>query len=230
MATRYAIYFVPPQESELYRFGASVLGVDCYTGEAVAFPASPSCNWAEAVGEPSKYGFHATLKAPFRLANGATEDDLVAAVHAFARRQPRVDTGMAEVAKIGSFIALVPIRQCEPLNQLAAACVRKFDRFRAPMTEEERNRRLRTPLSDRQVQQLETWGYPYVFEDFRFHMSLTGPSVDADRAAALQWLKNDFAGRPTAQRLMIDRLAISRDDNGRFRVIEVAELAENDAS
>ena len=61
-------------------------------------------------------------------------------------------------------------------------------------------------------------------------LSVEGPSVDADRAAALQWLKNDFAGRPTAQRLMIDRLAISRDDNGRFRVIEVAELAENDAS
>jgi len=57
-------------------------------------------------------------------------------------------------------------------------------------------------------------------------MTLTGRLVDAERAAAVQWLESEFARQPAPQRLVIDHLAISREKNGRFRVIEPAELAE----
>src|SRR5262249_49521341 len=35
---RYALYFVPPADSALYRFGAGFLGYDCYTGERLRHP------------------------------------------------------------------------------------------------------------------------------------------------------------------------------------------------
>ena len=225
MDARYAIYFVPPQESELYRFGASVLGTDCYTDEVVAFPASAGSGWAEATREPRRYGFHATLKAPFRLARGTTESDLIAVVRAFAQRQPPVDAGVLQVTELGSFIALVPDRPWAVLNQLAAACVREFDRFRAPMTTEERDRRLLAPLSARQIGQVDAWGYPFVFDDFRFHMTLTGPMPDGARKAALDWLSSEFKRRPSAARLVIDQIVISREGQTSFRVIDVAGLA-----
>lgn len=53
-----------------------------------------------------------------------------------------------------------------------------FDGFRAPLSLDERDRRLAAGLSGRQIGNLDKWGYPYVLEDFRFHMSLTGKVRD----------------------------------------------------
>ena len=229
MDTRYAIYFVPPQASELYWLGASVLGYDCYTSEAVSFPSGAGSDWAQVVREPRRYGFHGTLKAPFRLAAGNTEDDLVSAVHAFARRQAIVAAGALRVSEVESFIALVPVRPCAALDQLAATCVRDFERFRAPMTIEERNRRLRAPLTPRQKQQLDDWGYSFVFDDFRFHMTLMGPMAQRERKAALRRLSTQFAFHRGMHELTIDRIVISRENQGLFRVIEIATLADGHA-
>ncbi|HMJ45461.1 MAG TPA: phosphonate metabolism protein, partial [Pseudolabrys sp.] len=85
---RYAIYFVPGTDSELYRFGASVLGYDCYTGRDIALiDGADASSWSEFVREPRIYGFHATLKAPFYLAKGSNEADLERAVLDFAADQ-----------------------------------------------------------------------------------------------------------------------------------------------
>lgn len=229
MDTRYAVYVVPPRDSELYRFGASVLGVDCYTGDPVSYPSDAAREWADVVREPRVYGFHATMKAPFRLTPGTSASELAAAVDVFARTCPLVDAGLMEVAEIGAFIALKPAAANAPLDALAAACVREFDRFRAPMTAAERERRLRTPLTPRQVHQVDTFGYPFVFDDFRFHMTLTGPLPDADRASTLRWLRLVFAERPLAHRLVVDRLVIARQNGRDFRVIHTAELKAEDA-
>ena len=86
---RFAIYFVPAAASALYRFGASVLGYDCYTGEAIAHPqALPEAEWAKLTAEPTTYGFHATLKAPFRLRREFEPRDLLAAAQALAASLP----------------------------------------------------------------------------------------------------------------------------------------------
>lgn len=222
--TRYAIYFVPPPDTPLYRYGASVLGVDIYTGAAVAFPPGADANWIDAVREPRTYGFHATMKAPFRLAPCTKEDELFAALEAFAEVRPCVNVGPVEVAVIGDFIALVPPVTYPSLRELASDCVLEFDRFRAPMTPDERERRLRSRLSSQQIRQMDTWGYPFAFDDFRFHMTLTGALPGAAREQALAWLSRSFTASVAAVRLVIPSLVVARQTDGGFRVCHTVAL------
>src|ERR1700750_803177 len=86
---RYALYYVPQQHTELYRFGAQTIGYDAYSGAEVSFApdvlrAHPG--WSDLTRDPRKYGFHGTLKAPFFLRPGTTEDDLRPALAEFAQR------------------------------------------------------------------------------------------------------------------------------------------------
>ena len=135
--------------------------------------------------EPRVYGFHATLKAPFYLANGASEAGLKDAVREFAANQAAVTVGKLAVRELGTFVALVPDARNPHVDRLAQACVQEFDRFRAPMREPERGRRLAADLTAGQIENLERWGYPYVAEDFRFHMTLTGSLAPPERNAGV---------------------------------------------
>lgn len=187
---RYAVYYAPAPDDPLWRFGSSVIGRDASRGESVEPPPlgfDPGI-WASWTAEPRRYGFHATLKPPFRLATGLTEADLLAAAADFAAARRAFPITGLRVAAIGSFLALVPAGPEPELDRLAADAVVAFDRFRAPPEPEETAKRLAAPLSARQRDHLDRWGYPYVFEDFRFHMTLTGRLPDDRRgsvAAAL---------------------------------------------
>ena len=211
-APRYAIYFVPRRDSELYRFGASALGYDCYAGRDTPFIGGADSlteSWVDSVREPRMYGFHATLKAPFYLAKGLNEADLALALSAFAADHAAVMVGELAVRELGSFIALVPKTPRPLLDQLAQVCVKEFDRFRAPMREPERTRRLAAGLSAAQIENLDRWGYPYVFEDFRFHMTLTGSLGLPERSQALRFLCNEFSRMRAANSLTIDQIVCS---------------------
>jgi len=223
---RYAIYFVPTPQTALYQFGASVLGYDVYTGRDVPGIGTGDSAWPVKVGEPRIYGFHATLKAPFRLAAGANEIALKAELDALARTLSAIDAGPLEVRALGRFIALVPSTPCAAVDQLAATCVRQFDRFRAPMNEQERARRLASPLNERQKINLDRWGYPYVFDDFRFHMTLTGALPEDGRAQVKQWLTAEFACQPAARRLVLDQIVIARQAGSAFCVAHSSPLRD----
>lgn len=174
---RYAVYYAPAPDSPLWSFGSGVLGYDAATGASAPAISPEGVDhdvWTAMTATPRRYGFHATLKAPFRLAAGKTEDDLVAAGRAFASTQRPFQLPELEVVALGSFVALSPTRRSAPLDRFAGACVEAFEPFRAPPNDAERARRLEAPLTERQQAALERWGYPYVFEDFHFHMSLTG--------------------------------------------------------
>jgi putative phosphonate metabolism protein len=223
MVPRYAIYFVPAADSPLYRFGAAALGYDCYTGRDTApITGMDASSWTAVVREPRVYGFHATLKAPFRLAGDFSEDDLLQAVQTFAESRPTVLGGRLVLREIGSFLALVPANRCADIERLAQACVQEFDRFRAPMTSEERARRLSAQLSPRQAEYLDRWGYPYVHDDFRFHMTLTGSLELSQLNTMRHFLDVQFEQVPEAQTLCIDRVAmVKQDESGAsFRVIQ----------
>ena len=188
-ADRYAIYFAPDPETPLWRFGCSVLGCDAGTGLDEPVPealAGLGLDWRAATEEPRRYGFHATLKAPFRLAEGRCEEDLLAAAAAFAARRDAFEIPRLEPRALGRFIALVLAEPHAVLHALADDCVRDLDALRAPLTDTERARRGAAALPPRAAAYLERWGYPQILEDFRFHMTLTGPLPEAQRPAVLE--------------------------------------------
>jgi putative phosphonate metabolism protein len=221
---RYAIYYASPPGSDLDRFGAAHLGYDAWSGEDLPFPelvmqAVP--DWRALTEDPRKYGFHATLKAPMALADGKTEAELVAACAAFAEMPRPVPVIIPVVQSISGFIAVVPGVPSPDLQQFAADCVSAFDGFRAPLTPEDRARRNPERLTPRQCDYLDRWGYPYVMEEFRFHMTLTGRLDAVRREPILAMLQDRFAGLGI-ERLAVDRLVLFRqnDNSSRFRIVD----------
>jgi putative phosphonate metabolism protein len=221
---RYAIYYAPVPGSDLDRFGAHLLGYDAFSGEDLPFAegvlqAAP--DWRELTDDPRKYGFHATLKAPFSLAQDRTEAELVSACAAFAATPRTVPVIRPVVGSISGFIAVIPAEPQPGLIRLAADCVSAFDSFRAPLTAADRARRNPSQLTPGQREHLDRWGYPYVFDDFRFHMTLTG-RLDAERREpVLEMLRNRFSA-VRLETLAIDGIALFCQDkaNARFRIVE----------
>lgn len=226
---RYAIYYAPPEASLLDRFGNALLGYDARRGVDIAFAdgiTEAIADWRELTEDARKYGFHATLKAPFGLAEGRSEADLVAACRDFASVPRAIPLIRPVVDAISGFIAVIPGERSDALQGLAADCVRAFDPFRAPTTPEDRARRKPEALTPRQVQYLDLWGYPYVMEEFRFHMTLTCRLEAERRGPILAMLQARFAEMKLAQ-LAIDQIVLFRqsDPRARFRIIESWPLA-----
>ncbi len=221
---RYAIYYAPAPGSVLDRFGADLLGYDAYRGDDLPFPrdltlATP--DWRDLTQDPRKYGFHATLKAPMALASGRTEAQLAAACEAFAGTARSIPAIEPVVDSISSFIAVMPAKPSAELLQFVGDVTREFDSFRAPLTAGDRARRNPAKLTPRQCEYLDRWGYPYVMEEFRFHMTLTGRLDEARREPVMAMLRDRFSaiGLKT---LAIDRVALFRQDHAdtRFRIIQ----------
>ncbi len=169
-----------PDNAALAAFGASWLGWDLETGASVPHPDVPGL--PKITATPRKYGFHGTLKPPFRLAEGVGFEDLREAVAGLAARlRPATLEGL-ELAEIGRFLALVPRGEANALADLAFTCVTELDRFRAEADAAEIAKRRAGGLSPRQDAMLLTWGYPYVGEEFRFHMTLSS-KLDASELA-----------------------------------------------
>jgi putative phosphonate metabolism protein len=228
---RYAIYYTPQPGSALDRFGAELLGCDATTGEDLSFPEGiPQLapDWRELTRDPRKYGFHATLKAPLALAPGKTEAELLAACAAFARTPRPVPVIKPVVGSISGFIAVVPAEPSAELKQFAADCVSEFDSFRAPLTAEDRARRNPSMLTPRQRDYLDRWGYPYVMQDFRFHMTLTGRLPRERHEPVLTMLKNRFSALKL-KTLAIEGIALFRQDDAdsRFRIMGTYALSES---
>lgn len=184
MTYRYAIYFSPSTASTLGAFGAEWLG-RTIEGQDLGAPVLSnisSADWETATAAPRRYGFHATLKPPFRLTEGNSEGDLLSAVKTYAAGTAPVILGDLRIARISAFLALRPERQ-EAVARLAADIVRTFDDYRVPLTPDERARRRPGTLSPAQRTLLDCWGYPFVMGEFRFHMTLTArlPPADAKR-------------------------------------------------
>ncbi len=225
---RYALYYAPAPRSELGRFGAHLLGYDAFSRKTLRFPvdieqALP--DWGELTQDPRQYGFHATLKAPMVLADGKSEAELLAACAEFAAMPRPIPTIAPVVSAIGDFIAITPSQPSAELQAMAADAVRHFDSFRAPLTATDRARRNPERLPPRQRDYLDRWGYPYVMEEFRFHMTLTGRLPAERRETVLAILRQRFAGLDMNS-LAVDRLALFKqsDPGSRFRILQQHSL------
>lgn len=220
---RVAIYATPPAGAALTRAAALWLGRDAFSGEPTRDP-DPAID--PLVAEPARYGFHATMRAPFRIAEGSDLEDVDARLADFCASRPAVTLPAIELAAIGSFFALVPAGPSVPLAELEAELLEAFEIFRAPLTEAEIARRRPDRLTDRQKAHLTAYGYPHVLEDFRFHMTLTGSVPDAERARIASLLAERFAAFDGAP-LVIDSLAlfIEPEPGAPFRVHSLHHFA-----
>jgi putative phosphonate metabolism protein len=230
MQARYAIYYTPARDSALGRFGIAWLGWDHYLGQPVPPLLTKRLTrdqYAEVTASPRRYGFHATLKAPFHLAPGLDESALCDALAALAGSQPRVTIPGLFLANLCGFVALVPAEVPGTLGDLAEATVTRLDRFRSALDPADSARRRAAGLTKRQVALLETWGYPYVLEEWRFHMTLTDTLEDGIRETVVEELAPlvaAFACEP----LTIDAIALFRQPNREtpFTVLRVFPLRD----
>lgn len=207
---RYAIYFTPPADDPLTRRASHWLGRDAISSGAVIQPVVGDFSeraFAESTADPRRYGFHATMKAPFDLAEGMSEAELIDAFERFAADRAGFVLPSLVLGQLGPFFALVPGSASSELQALAADCVTEFDRFRAPLDAGDIARRRPERLTPGEKDNLMTWGYPYVLDGFRFHMTLTGPMERDDQPAmraAIEAHFGDLLGAPRA----IDTLSI----------------------
>lgn len=192
---RYAIYYAPAAIDPLWNLASRWIGRDAYTGDDVPRLVSERLTDIDVerlTASPRHYGFHATLKAPFELADVASEQSLLQSVTDFCREQAEFEVTLSP-GELGKFLALRLESPSNPMTELHAACVRAFDHFRAELSDDDLARRRRARLSALQEIRLLEWGYPYIFDEFRFHMTLTGSIEDARlRSRVLGELKTIF--------------------------------------
>ncbi len=201
---RYAVYFAPERNSMLHFLGSSWLGRDAFGGE-VAKP-----DFVAAIEDKTRdarrYGFHGTLKAPMALRESLAVESLVSDVSHIARQCSPIEIEL-RLALIDDFLALVPAHPSLELEFLAARCTEELDPYRMPESPGDVERRRRAGLSERQERNLQNWGYPYVFEDFSFHLTLTRRLTKAEAHQIIPLARAHFdpiLGAPT----MIDALTI----------------------
>jgi len=170
---RAAVYYAPERDDPLWAAGCAWLGGDPETSVLVTQPDVPGI--ATATTDPRRYGFHATLKPPMRLTG--TFDAFLADVEKLAHGLAPFEMQRLQVADDFGFLALLS-EPSTALDELAAACVTELDAHRLPESAAERAKRA-VGRTGSQVRNLERWGYPYVLEDWRFHMTLSNTGAAA---------------------------------------------------
>lgn len=206
--TRYAIYFAPPDDSALGGAGSRWLGRDASSGARLEQPACPGltpARLAELTAAARRYGFHGTLKPPFRLRDGRTVEELDRAIAALAARQ-RPFAFKMRLAMLAGFFAWLHTDAYSTLNAVAAACVTELDEFREAPSDAELQRRS-TGLIRNQPALLQRWGYPYVLEEFRFHLTLSDQVAGAE-ADAMQVALESYSARHARDAVAFDALCL----------------------
>ena len=213
--SRFAIYYLAP-EGPLADFGAAWLGWDIATGMPVSQPEVEGID--EITATPRKYGFHATLKPPFFLAEGGKLQNLEKAVEALAGRLVPVGCDELELAEMGGFLALTPRGNHRRINRLAAEIVERLDAFRRLPSAAEIARRREAGLTARQEAMLARWGYPYVKDEFRFHMTLTGNLGPERVSGVMQSMRPLLPPLPAP--FTLDEIAlVGERPDGRFELL-----------
>ena len=213
--SRYAIYYIP--DLPLFQIGSDWLGWNSITGQETLL----SADHHRITDRPRKYGFHATVKPPFSLASNSTQGDLQDAFQTFCATVFPATGGTLKISRLGRFLAMTPDVQSTEVMDLAASTVSHFDKFRAPLSDKDIAKRRERRLTPEQDALMLRWGYPYVMQEFKFHMTLTGPlqndeidAIEHDAKTRFQ----EFLDQP----LNLASLALLGEDrdSGRFHVIE----------
>ena len=201
-ASRVALYYAPAEDDPLWARAVAWLGRDPARDAAMAPP--DIAGLPEITGDAAGYGFHATLKPPFRLRPGVTWEAFVAEVRALAASVPAFPLPPLEVRDLFGFLALTETEPSPALQAFCDVCVAWPDHLRAPPDAAELARRRRMGLAAAEDANLVRWGYPYVFSAWFFHMTISRKLSEAEHAvfgpAAEAW----FADALDEQRMVAD--------------------------
>ncbi|WP_266167983.1 DUF1045 domain-containing protein [Dyella subtropica] len=213
---RYAIYYCPAEDSELGRFGDSWL-----TGAAEAVPAISPRRMDELLSDVRRYGWHATMRAPFALSAGVVYADLRAAVFNIASTMNAFALPL-QLDRLAGFLALRPHSDSAAVDALAAACLHALESLCAPLPDGALQRRAKG-LDAAELTLLHRYGYPYVLDRYRFHMTLSAPATAAEERSMRDWLAPLVAKLGPAK---MDALAICQEaaPGAPFTVVERISL------
>ncbi|MCP5419332.1 MAG: DUF1045 domain-containing protein [Gammaproteobacteria bacterium] len=209
-SARFAVYYAPSPDSALWRFCSAWLGRDAVTGARLESPVRGDFDpvWLAAItASPRHYGFHGTLKPPFVLAEGKTPEALSDRLSDFAATRPVFTLPTLALRTLDGFLALAPTAPSSPLQALAAACVQELDDFRRPPDASELQRRRAAGLNPRQDALLRSWGYPYVLDEFRFHLTLS-ERLEKTQGDRLSRLLEPMLAPLLAQPLRVDAVCL----------------------
>jgi hypothetical protein len=201
VTVRHALYWTPDPASTFSRWACRWLGRDPSTG--AEYPVDPLLR--PLVENPRRYGFHATLKPPFRMRSDKDPRSFIEAVEEFAAAREPFTAPPLELVDHRGFLTLVLSGPSPRMDWLAADCVRLFDSFRDLPDEAELAKRREDRLDPIEEANLRAWGYPYVLDRFRFHLTLTDRLQDTRALKArLQADTAAFCMQP----LRIDALSV----------------------
>ena len=98
----------------------------------------------------------------------------------------------------------------------------EFDAYRAPPDAAELAKRHAAGLTPRQAELLARWGYPYVLDEFRFHLTLTGPIADAAERTRVAGLLRPLVAPLLGQPMPVRELCLFHqpDRAAPFRLIQ----------
>jgi len=228
---RHAAYFAPAPKSQAWDLGSQWLGRCAHQGVSLEQPQIGNFNvelFEKLTRTPRLYGWHATLKAPFELNSKARPEELHDAFAQLARSTVSAFHLPLKLVEMGDFLALVPSQSSPELQKFAEDCVQQLHTLALPLSEAELQRRTGTGLTARQTALLLEWSYPFVMDQFQFHMTLSGSLKNVDpllrldlKTAAQEW----FA--PLLQHgIAIDAVTWFSQDHpkGNFRWVDRFEL------
>lgn len=219
---RYAVYYTPtgPWADK----ASAWLGWDLFSGRKVPQPDIGLPDSADITEAPRKYGLHATIKPPFRLAGDRSVDELSDAIAKLCDGLAPVLMDKLEINALGRFMALLPKGDTQALNALASQSVMQLDPFRAPLNEAELARRRQRPLNAAQEKNLSEWGYPFVLDQFRFHITLSG-RLEQPKLTQTKEALEGYLGPDLPEPFRIETLTLAGEaEDGMFHAIKVFDL------
>ena len=225
---RYAVYYIPREGSQLANFGDKWLGWSLIDGDFIERLNGPliPADLTKLTQAPQRYGFHGTLMAPIRLGVGFGQTAFINAVRQLANKQKPFDLPSLKVSVLDHFLALELSEPCTQLHELAATFVTNLHSMRHPPSETEIAQRMRAKLSDRQLELLKTWGYPYVLDEFRFHMTLTG-KLEIEKLTSLKSTLKTILDPLLKQTIKVTDIAVvGESETGMFHLIERVQLGD----
>ncbi len=224
MFKRFAIYAVPAAEDPLFLLASRWLGWDSAHAQHFEPPMGlDKPSWDKLTARPRKYGFHGTLRPPMVTAHGVGREDIICVMQDVALHHHAFEAAL-ELTNMDGFFALTLATHQNEMHALAQELVLATDGLRATPSEQELERRRAVGLTKRQDELLRAHGYPYVLDEFRYHMTLSGVVDPMQQAEVADIVRNHLPKNRLS--LKMDRLTLLGEDGaGMFHVITTARLS-----